>query len=177
MYRVQMPGNYGGAFGTWDFHVFLSHRVAKVIGTWDFRGAKIFFFPAPGSDCDRDQEGSFRGAKMLLVLCQMTIGRVVVIRAHDRSGNPMESWFLLFWTKNRWPATSEEGQVGSLAFLGAHLSCPPRVAQSSLLKTCRFCSPPVSKAVTTQAGNTLIIGWPSLIATRLHRATGWSARQ
>ena len=32
-------------------------------------------------------------------------------------------------------------------------------------------------AVTTQAGDTLIIGWPPLIATRLHRATGWSARQ
>ena len=68
MYRVQIPGNYGGAFGTWDFHVFLSHRVAKVIGTWDFRGAKIFFFPAPGSDCDRDQEGSFRGGKNVVGL-------------------------------------------------------------------------------------------------------------
>lgn len=31
--------------------------------------------------------------------------------------------------------------------------------------------------VTTQAGNTLIIGWPRLIASKLHRATGWSTRQ
>ncbi len=30
---------------------------------------------------------------------------------------------------------------------------------------------------TTKAGDTLIIGWPPLIATRLHRVTGWSARQ
>ena len=40
-----------------------------------------------------------------------------------------------------------------------------------------FCPRQLHCSVTTQAGDTLIIGWPPPIATRLHRATGWSARQ
>ena len=93
--------------------MFLSHRVAKVIGTGDFRGKDIFF-PAPGSDCDRDP-GGFPGGEMWLVLCQMTIGHAVVIKAHGRSRNQVELWFSLPWTKNYWHVVSEEGQVGLLA--------------------------------------------------------------
>ena len=75
-------------------------------------------------------------------------------------------------------------------FLQTITVCPP-MANKSLSAISRQIRPPshfflieppsfprrIQQAgVTTQAGNTLIIGWPPPIATRLHQATGWSMK-